>query len=116
MSGDKQDGKQGDKRQGGDSQPTGQSARGHRAIALKWKPQVEAVPKVTASGKGDLADEMIRLAKMNGIPIREDRDLVQILSLLDVGESIPPKIHTAIAEILVFIYWANQQHCDVFND
>ncbi|MDX8387031.1 MAG: EscU/YscU/HrcU family type III secretion system export apparatus switch protein [Ghiorsea sp.] len=88
----------------------------HHAIALKWKPKQEAVPKVTAKGEGDLADEILRLAKANHIPIREDKDLVQVLSLLDVGQSIPPKIHTAIAEILVFIYWANQQHRDVFND
>jgi len=86
-----------------------------QAIALQWTPLKEAVPKVKASGSGALADEILRIAKENDIPIREDKDLVQILSLLDIGESIPPQVHTAIAEILAFIYWSNQQYQEVFK-
>jgi len=87
----------------------------HQAVALQWTPLQDEVPKVTATGTGVLADKILQLAKENDIPIREDRDLVQILSLLDVGEGIPPEIHTAIAEILVFIYWSNQQYEEIFN-
>ncbi|MDX8403387.1 MAG: EscU/YscU/HrcU family type III secretion system export apparatus switch protein [Mariprofundaceae bacterium] len=87
-----------------------------QAIALKWNPMIDAVPNVSATGSGALADEIIRIAKEHDIPIREDRDLVQILSLLDIGEAIPAEIHTAIAEILAFIYWTNQQYIEVFKD
>ena len=87
-----------------------------QAIALNWNPHLDAVPSVSATGSGALADEIIRIAKENNIPIREDRDLVQILSLLDIGEAIPNEVHTAIAEILAFIYWTNQQHADIFGD
>jgi len=92
-------------------------ANKHRtqAIALQWTPLKEAVPKVAASGSGALADEILRIAKENNIPIREDKDLVQILSLLDIGESIPAQVHTAIAEILAFIYWSNQQYEEIIN-
>jgi len=86
-----------------------------QAIALQWTPLKDDLPKVTATGTGELADKILQLAKKNGIPIREDRDLVQILSLLNVGEGIPPEIHTAIAEILIFIYWNNQQYEEIFN-
>jgi len=86
-----------------------------QAIALQWKPLQEASPKVKASGSGALADEILRIAKENNIPIREDKDLVQILSLLDIGESIPPQVHTAIAEILAFIYWSNQRYEEIIN-
>ncbi|MDX8395180.1 MAG: EscU/YscU/HrcU family type III secretion system export apparatus switch protein [Mariprofundaceae bacterium] len=88
----------------------------HQAVALKWNPRQEQIPKVAAHGSGALADEILRIAKEHNIPIKEDRDLVQILSLLDVGEAIPPEIHSAIAEILAFIYWSNQQYKDVFGD
>jgi len=87
-----------------------------QAIALNWNPHIDAVPSVSATGSGTLADEIIRIAKENNIPIREDRDLVQILSLLDIGEAIPAEVHTAIAEILAFIYWTNQKHTEVFED
>ncbi len=85
------------------------------AIALQWDPHHELAPELSAKGSGLLADEIIRIAKENNIPIREDSDLVQIFSLLDIGESIPPEVHTAIAEILAFIYWSNQQYVDIFD-
>ncbi|MBL4775638.1 MAG: EscU/YscU/HrcU family type III secretion system export apparatus switch protein [Mariprofundus sp.] len=88
----------------------------NKAIALQWDPHLDQNPELTAKGSGLIADEIIRLAKENNIPIREDNDLVQIFSLLDIGESIPPEVHTAIAEILAFIYWSNQQYADIFNN
>ncbi len=87
----------------------------HKAIALKWDPYLDDAPSLAARGSGFLADEIIRLARENNIPIREDRDLVQIFSLLDIGASIPADVHTAIAEILAFIYWSNQQYTDLFG-
>jgi len=87
----------------------------HQAIALNWDPYLEASPKMTAKGSGLLADEIIRLARENNIPIREDRDLLQIFSQLDIGATAPPEVHTAIAEILAFIYWSNQQYADIFD-
>jgi len=86
-----------------------------QAIALSWDPYRDDAPALSARGSGFIADEIIRLARENHIPIREDRDLVQIFSLLDIGASIPPEVHTAIAEILAFIYWSNQQYSDVFD-
>jgi len=86
------------------------------AIALQWDPHLDLAPELSAKGSGMLADEIIRIAKENNIPIREDSDLVQIFSLMDIGESIPSEVHTAIAEILAFIYWSNQQYADVFGE
>jgi len=86
-----------------------------QAIALNWDPYHDEAPTMTAKGGGFIADEIIRLAKENNIPIREDRDLVQVFSMLDIGASIPSEIHTAIAEILAFIYWSNQQYTDIFD-
>jgi len=87
-----------------------------QAVALRWDPLLDTAPKMAAKGSGFLADEIIRLAQENGIPIREDHDLVQIFSLLDIGESIPPQVHTAIAEILAYIYWSNQQYTEIFDN
>jgi len=91
------------------------SDKKQQAIALNWDPYLDAAPKMTAKGSGLLADEIIRLARENNIPIREDRDLVQIFSQLDIGTTIPAEVHTAIAEILAFIYWTNQQYTEIFD-
>ncbi|MDX8397234.1 MAG: EscU/YscU/HrcU family type III secretion system export apparatus switch protein [Mariprofundaceae bacterium] len=87
-----------------------------QAVALKWNPTKQLAPNVSASGSGAVADEILRLAEQHGIPIQHNSDLLQVLSLLDVGESIPIEIHNAIAEILAFIYWSNQQYEEIFND
>ncbi|TLS75303.1 flagellar biosynthesis protein FlhB [Mariprofundus erugo] len=86
-----------------------------QAIALSWDPYLDEAPVMTAKGSGLLADEIIRLAREHHIPIREDRDLLQIFSQLDVGATIPAAAHTAIAEILAYIYWSNQQYAEIFG-
>jgi len=86
-----------------------------QAVAIKWSPELETLPTVSATGKGDLAKEILQIAAKHNIPIRQDNDLVQVLSLLDVGESMPEEVHTAVAEILAFIYWTNQQYTDILG-
>ncbi len=75
-----------------------------KAAALKYEHGTDAVPKLVAKGGGHIADKIIALAKENGIPIHEDKNLVEILSTLDLYEQIPPKLYKVVAEILAFIY------------
>ncbi|MDX8412960.1 MAG: EscU/YscU/HrcU family type III secretion system export apparatus switch protein [Mariprofundales bacterium] len=87
-----------------------------QAVAVQWNPEIEELPSISASGKGALAAEILRMAAEHNIPIRQDNDLLQVLSLLDVGESIPAEAHTAVAEILAFIYWTNQQYAEILGE
>ncbi|HVO95158.1 MAG TPA: EscU/YscU/HrcU family type III secretion system export apparatus switch protein, partial [Terriglobales bacterium] len=57
-----------------------------------------------AKGRGYLADKILELARLHNIPIRQDKNLVQILSRLDLGDEIPPEVYRVVAEILAFIY------------
>lgn len=63
-----------------------------------------SAPKVLASGKGESAAKIISLAKEHGVPIKEDEDLIEILSKLDLGDEIPPNMYKAVAEVFAFIY------------
>jgi len=78
-------------------------------VALRYNQENEKVPKVVAKGKGALAQRIIDLAFENGIPIKEDKDLVEILSKLELNEEIPEKLYRAIAEVLVFVYRMNRK-------
>ncbi|NTW16852.1 MAG: flagellar biosynthesis protein FlhB, partial [Syntrophaceae bacterium] len=62
-----------------------------------------------AKGRGVIAEKIISLARKNGIPIKEDPGLVQILSTLDIDEQIPPVLYKAVAEILAFVYGLNEK-------
>ena len=72
----------------------------------------EAAPKLVAKGQGELADRIIELAKEHDIPIREDRDLVEVLAKLNLDQEIPPELYRTIAELLAFIYKANNRWKD----
>jgi flagellar biosynthesis protein len=59
---------------------------------------------VTAKGKGELAEQIIALAKECGIPMHEDPDLITLLGELDLGDEIPPPLYRAVAEVIAFAY------------
>jgi len=73
-----------------------------RAIALQY--DGENAPIVTASGEGDIAEEIIRIAKEHGVPLREDMMLAALLSELELGEEIPPLLYRVVAEVIAYAY------------
>ena len=80
-----------------------------QAVALRYKREEDQAPKVSAKGRGFLAEKMIEIARANQIPIREDKNLVQILSRLELEQEIQPEVYRAVAEILSFIYRMSQR-------
>jgi flagellar biosynthesis protein len=70
-----------------------------QTVALRYAPKRDAAPKLVAKGRGFLADKILELARLHNIPIRQDRNLVQILSRLDLEEEIPTEVYQAVAEI-----------------
>ncbi len=74
-----------------------------QAAALKYDPLRDDAPIISALGVGQVADKIIETAKAHNIPVVEDKPLAEMLSRLSVGDSIPPKLYEAIAQILVFI-------------
>jgi len=75
-----------------------------KAIALNYDMGEDQAPKVVAKGEGEVAKQIIKIAKENGIEIREDADLAEILSAIEIDEFIPLEAYTAVAEILKYIY------------
>jgi flagellar biosynthesis protein len=75
-----------------------------KAVALSYDETSNNAPKVVASGKGQIANNIIKIAQDNDLPIRKDEDLVELLSKLDIDKEIPPNMYKAVAEIFSFIY------------
>ena len=82
------------------------------AVALKYHTETDTAPKVTAKGEGLVAERIIELAKENEVPIKEDPDLVQILSQVDINKEIPPSVYKVVAELLAFVYKLNSKYQD----
>jgi flagellar biosynthesis protein len=80
-----------------------------KAVALKYKPGNDHAPRVTAKGTGRLAERIIEMARKHGIPVKDDPDLVEVLSRLDLHDQIPPELYVVVAELLAFVYRLNQK-------
>ena len=78
--------------------------RRKKAAALKYNPGEAAAPKVVAKGSGSIAEKILEVAREHKIPLREDPQLVEVLSTIDLDREIPPELYKAVAEILVFVY------------
>jgi flagellar biosynthesis protein len=74
-----------------------------RAAALRYEPGGSA-PKVTAAGRGLIAEKILEEAQKAGIPIREDRALAEALSGLEMGTEVPEDLWVAVAQALAWAY------------
>ncbi len=83
--------------------------RNKLAVALKYEREKNPAPVIAAKGKGYMAQQIIELAKQYNIEIRQDRDLVQMLEKLDIDTPIPLEAYAAVAEILSYVYRANDK-------
>jgi flagellar biosynthesis protein len=79
-----------------------------QAVALTYE-HGEFAPRVLASGKGLVAEQIIAKAKEHDIYIHESKDLVGLLMQVDLDENIPPALYQAIAEILAWLYQLERQ-------
>ena len=75
------------------------------AVALEYQAETMAAPRVVAKGRNLLAQRIKREALWHGVPLVENPPLAQALyRATEVGQTIPAKLYTAVAEILAFIY------------
>lgn len=74
-----------------------------QAAALRYDPEQDDVPVLSAFGEGHVAERIIEAAEDAGVPVMEDTSLASVLSKLSVGDYIPPQLYDAVAKILVFV-------------
>ena len=79
----------------------------NKAVALEYDGEQDSAPKVTAAGRGRVAEEILAIAFAQGIKVREDADLVEVLSQIEIDTPIPIEAFAVVAEILAYVYQAN---------
>ncbi len=84
-------------------------SRRQLAVALRYDEAREPAPRVVARGVGHVARRILEIAREQGIPVREDPDLVASLAALELGDLIPHELYPAVAEILAYIYRMNER-------
>jgi len=79
------------------------------AAAIRYDPKKDGAPKVTAKGRGHVAEKILAIAAEHNIPIRSEPDMAKMLCLLNLDEEIPVELYRAVAEILAFVYSTNEK-------
>lgn len=77
--------------------------RKRMAVALAYAAELGA-PRVVAKGNGLIADAIISKAREHGVFVHESKELVALLSGLDLDDEIPPELYRAVAEVLAWLY------------
>ena len=75
-----------------------------KAVALRYDNEKEDAPRVVAKGKGESAENIIKIAELHNLPIHKDEDLVELLSKVEIDKEIPEKLYVAVVEVFGFIY------------
>lgn len=74
-----------------------------KAIALHY--DGHQAPRITASGGGLIAEQIVAIAQAHEVPLHEDPLLAAALSQVPVGDEIPENLYIAVAEVLAFVYF-----------
>jgi len=90
--------------------PTTKRVR-EKAVALQYS-DLKELPKITATGVGEIAKRIVALAKEHNVPVQEDNTLAEMLSALDAGDYISPESYRLVAEVISFLYHADREWRD----
>jgi flagellar biosynthesis protein len=83
------------------------------AVALKY--DGKNAPKVTASGTGLTAEQILQIAEAHGIPLQTEPELARILAQIPLGDEIPNELYVAVAEIIAFAYFLSGKTPDNYQ-
>lgn len=77
------------------------------AVALEDSKTGKELPRISAAGRGRIAEQILQMAFENDIKVREDGALAEMLASIEIDSPIPTEAFMAVAEILSYVYRAN---------
>ena len=79
------------------------------AIALEYEEGTRQAPVVVAKGRGLIAEQIMAVARENGISIEANPMLAEALSGVELDQSIPHELYQAVAEVIGFVLRARRR-------
>jgi flagellar biosynthetic protein FlhB len=77
----------------------------HYAVALEYKADTMAAPRVVAKGRNWLAQKIKELGREHDIPTVENVPLARALyRSVELEQEIPMELYKAVAEVLAYVY------------
>lgn len=73
-----------------------------KAVALYY--DGKNAPHVSAKGTGQVAEQIMAIAREHEVPLCDNPGLVDLLVTLELGDEIPENLYIAVAYIIAFAY------------
>jgi len=74
------------------------------ATALQYDREKGGAPRVVATGQRKVAEQILAEARKHNILIYEDVALTSALSMVNLGDEIPPELYQVVAQVLAYVY------------
>ncbi len=73
----------------------------HFAVALEYDSETMVAPRVSAKGQDNIAQNIKRVAKENGVPVIENKPLARgLFAEAEIGDTVPEKYWSIVATVL----------------
>ena len=88
-----------------------------KAVAIKGTESdagdgMDTPPRIVAKGSGELAEKILDIAFAEGVKVRQDNDLTELLDAFEVDSPIPLEALHTVSLILERVYAENQKLAD----
>jgi len=88
----------------------------HLAVALEYDPQIHPAPKILTMGRDIVAEQIIKIALDNNVPIMRNISLAHLLySKCEIGHFVPEETYETISEILKWIETLDKKDKEEYN-
>lgn len=71
------------------------------AVALEY--DGHGAPRVTAKGRGELAERIVETGKEHNVAVEQNAILAQALSAVELDDQIPEELYRATAQVIAFV-------------
>ena len=71
------------------------------AVALEYDGQ--GAPRVTAKGRGELAERIVETGREHNVTVEQNAVLAQALSAVELDDEIPEELYRATAQVIAFV-------------
>ena len=74
-----------------------------RRIAVALEYDGHGAPRVTAKGRGELAERIVETAREHDVAVEQNAILAQALSAVELDDQIPEELYRATAQVIAFV-------------
>lgn len=86
-----------------DGKPPPEDSAAPLAVALEYDQVTGQAPTVTAKGRGEVAARILQTAREHGIHVEENPVLAEALAQVELEDSIPEELYTAVATVISYV-------------